>query len=201
MSWPNGAWVDANNDPFTSILKAYGIGEVYFDIRDPRLTPAYLDAIRGQGFSTVGLYACWNWPEVPTLPGLFATWIDAKLRHIGWLGNPPVHINDETHDAKRIETLLGTWRALRPKRRTLWTMEGHQAPVFAGIGRVLADLNVEIGPQCYTGPDMTRIESAAEVQSWASLGIPVERIRPFLDARQLGVWWTGIAYTQGRLPQ
>lgn len=200
MSWPNGTWVDAGNDPFASVLRKAGIVEVYFDIRQSRLTPTYLDTIRGQGFAP-GFHADWNWPEVPTSPGGFAAWIDQRMKQIGWLGNAPIHINDEIHDASRIATLLKTWRSLRPKRRTLWTMEGHQAPIFAGIADVIVQANVEIGPQCYVGPDMIRIESASEVQAWASLGIPVERIRPFLNASQLGAWWTGIAYTQGLLPQ
>ena len=39
-------WVDAGNDPDYAKLQANGITVPYFDLRDPRVTAAYLDAVK-----------------------------------------------------------------------------------------------------------------------------------------------------------
>lgn len=194
-------WIDHGNDPRGDLGQRFGITEVVFDIRDPRLTPAYLDHVRNSMGYLPLLHADWNWPETENLDGHgFAEWTDAQLKRIGWLGNPGVHLNDETHDCLRISALLRRWRELRPRRRTLWTMEAHQSDFFLPIRDAIKQSGVDVGPQCYVR-DMERVESAYEVQAWSRI-VPLVRIFPFLDAAQLGHWWdNAVAYTQGRLPQ
>ena len=109
-----------------------------------------------------------------------------------------MHLNCETHDTNWVKAMLAAWRVLRPTRVTLWTMEGNQFNLFSSIATEIVASNVFVGPQAYLG-DMTRIESAHEVDGWARI-VPFSRIRPFLDAAQLGKWWEGVAYTQGRFP-
>jgi hypothetical protein len=194
-------WIDFGNDPSYAVLKAHGITEVVFDIRDPRLTKTYLAGVQAKGLKT-GVYAAWNWPETKNLSGPgFATWVDAELKALNISQNVPfVHLNDETHDPVRIVGMLSWWRRIRPKKRTLFTFEGMQGGLYSKADvDALNALAVDYGPQCYTG-DMTRMESATVVQDLISHGFDPARIVPFLDAAQLGYWWTGVAYTQGRLP-
>jgi hypothetical protein len=193
-------WIDFGNDADYARLSKHGISAPIYDIRDPRLTRAYLADVKARGFAP-GVYAAWNWPEVATLSGAgFAEWVDAKLKLLNISQNTPsVHLNDETHDPVRIVHMLLRWRTLRPKKRSLWTLEGMQGGLFqkADVDALNA-LDINYGPQCYTF-DMTRMESATVVQDLIAHGFNPARIVPFLDAAQLGYWWQGVAYTQGRL--
>jgi hypothetical protein len=193
-------WIDHGNDPSYAQLKAHGITEVVFDIRDPLLSKTYLAGVQAKGLKT-GVYAAWNWDETKNLTGPgFANWVDTMLAALNISQNVPfVHLNDETHDPVRIIAMLKRWRALRPKKRTLFTFEGMQGGLYSPAdAQALNALEVDYGPQCYTG-DMTRMESATVVQDLISHGFNPARIVPFFDASQLGYWWQGVAYTQGRL--
>lgn len=202
MSDPSrSVWVDRGNDARGDLRSKYGITEAAFDIREPRLTPSYLDGVKAQGLSP-RFYACWNWPEVEHLNGAdFAEWVHRRMLAIGWRGNAAVDLNDETHSGGRIAGMLARWRQLRPTRSTLWTMEAHQSDLFLGIASAIQNANVDVGPQCYVSVDgkNTRVESASEVVAWSRI-VPAARVKPFLLADQLGAWWEGCAFTQGALP-
>lgn len=191
-------WIDLGNDADYARLKAHDITEPIYDIRDPRVTKPYLDDVRSRGFQP-GVYAAWNWPEVPKDPAGFAEWVDAKVKPLHRSQNAPsVHLNDETHDPVRIVKLLKRWRELRPSKRTVWTFEGHQGGLFdrAAVSAIDA-CNVILGPQSYTG-SMERFESSGVVIDLIRYGFK-STIEPLLDAADLGLWWSGTAYTQGRL--
>lgn len=193
-------WVDANNDADYVRLHEHGITEPIYDIRDSRITKAYLDNVGNLGFQP-GVYAAWNWPETKDLSGAeFAEWVDAKVKPLHRSATfPSVHLNDETHDPVRIISLLERWRQLRPSKRTVWTLEGMQGGLFSKAqAKAINATNVIYGPQCYTG-QMARMESATVVLDLVTHGFLASRIQPFLDAAALGNWWEGTAYTQGRL--
>jgi hypothetical protein len=191
-------WVDANNDADLTRLRAHGIDSPYFDGRDPRVTAAYLQDLAGRGFKP-GLYYAWNW--WPTLDGPgFAQRVSNDLRRIGWAGNPPVCLDIETHDiAGYVLPCLTRWRALRPTRETIWTLEGMQGGLFtptqvAEINR----LNVLVGPQLYVGDMQPHPHSP--VIDLLMAGFDGRRIVGFYDAARLPYRWSGIAFSQGRLP-
>jgi len=194
-------WIDLGNDADYVRLHEHGITEPIYDVRDPRVTKAYLDNVANLGFQP-GVYACWNWPEVAGMSGAkFSEWTDAQVKPLHRTATfPSVHLNDETHSPTRIIEMLRRWRQLRPSKRTLWTLEGMQGGLFGSAHvQAIEAANVHYGPQCYTGA-MARMESATVVLDLAKRGFSSSRIAPFLDAAKLGHWWEGVAYTQGRLP-
>lgn len=194
-------WIDFGNDPSYAQLQTHGITEAVFDIRDPRLTKTYLAQVQAKGLKP-GVYAAWNWPETKALDGPgFADWVDAKLKALNISQNVPlVHLNDETHDPVRIVHMLFRWRALRPKKRTLWSCEGAQGgwmtPDFVSDVR---KCNVTVGVQLYNGA-MTEVWDSLEIaRDLTSRGFLNHEIAPFHDASRLPGYWSGTAFTQGRL--
>ena len=196
-------WIDYGNDADALRLKGHGVEAPYYDIRDPRITKTYLQNVRAQGFKP-GVYAAWAWPEVAHKSGAgFAEWVSDQLQRVApGTGNdfPRVSLNIETHDVSYILAALKRWRELRPTRTTDWTLEGHQGGLFkpADVQAIVA-ANVEICPQAYTG-DMRRYESDRVVLDLVKHGFPADRIHCFYDAAQVGHWWDGVLFTQGRLP-
>ena len=197
-----GVWIDKGQEPDYAKLASLSITEVCFDIRDPALSRAFLQHVQGQGFAP-GVYACSQGEGWPTsLSGAqFSDWVETRVRPLNVSQNIPfVHLNSETHDVTWLVSMLNRWRELRPKKRTLWGFEGMQGGLFTPPDVDLIEgLNLEYGPQSYTG-SMERLESATVVLDLVTRGFSAERIHPFLDAAQLGVWWQGWAFPQGRLP-
>lgn len=204
-------WVDANNDLDPAKAKANAITAAYFDIRDPRVTLNYLKAVLAEGFAP-GVYAAWNWPEIPydppyigTLKGrIFATWLSAELERIA-PGTPPdlpaVCIDIETHDVPFIVGCLQQWRKHRPHRMTDWTLENHQGGLFkpADVLHITAAVRYTV-PQCYEGANMRPVSSLESARDLAAAGFPWPFLVGFYDAAALPDWWQGYAFTQGRLP-
>jgi hypothetical protein len=197
-------WVDAGNDPDYAKLADNGITWPYFDIREQRLTDAYLDAVRAHpAIDGCGVYVVASWLPGFTGPQL-AEWTDARLRAIGWLGNPPVMFDIEgtQFDVQGyVLPCLRRWRELRPKRITDLTIEGHKGSLFtpADVINVVAKVRWVV-PQCYNGA-MTQVwDSAAMLHDLTAHSFPPASVYPFLDAAHLGEWWEGFAFTQGRLP-
>lgn len=196
-------WIDHGQDASYHRLVSEGITDPYFDARDPRLTRSYLAGVKAEFAklgvtSSPGIYFCSQgdgWPgSSKTAPKVWAKWAYEKTQQIaGDDKTLKVILNCETHDVQWVVSMLKAWRSHSPRRDTLWSPEGHQAELFRGVKLP----NVQVGPQCYVG-NMQRIESASEVQAWAAV-VPVDRIVPVLDASALGGWWTGVAFTQGRL--
>ena len=196
MPTVKAVWIDAGNDADVTKLGLYGITAPYFDPRDQRVTAAYLERLRGQGFSP-GLYFAWDW--YPQLGGAaFASKVDAELRRISWGGNPPVCLDIETHDVGYILACLERWRTLRPTRQTDLTLEGMQGGLFSpqAVSEIV-HANIRIAPSFYAG-DMSPLGHSV-ILDLLMAGFPGERLLGMYDAAALPYRWTGYAFTQGRL--
>jgi hypothetical protein len=196
-------WVDAGNDPGYAKLKANRIDTAYFDVRDPRVTRTYLNDVRAKGYG-VGIYAAWNWPEVPQTGTTFAQWLSTQLGRFGSSSAPTfprVCADIETHDVSYVLAFLKRWRQLRPRRVTDWTLEGFQGGLFTpSDAALILEANVGVSPQLYNG-DMTQAwDSLAAARNLMTAGFPEGVVVPFYDAAHLPEWWEGYAFTQGRLP-
>lgn len=204
------AWGNLRSGPPYAKLAAAGITWPYFDIRDPRLTPTYLDAVRATpGVEGVGVYAVRgtdSWPETDDLtPAQFAEWTDRELKSIGWLGNPPVMFDIEGMP-DLVGFVLGTlrrWRELRPKRITDLTIEGHKGALFSPADVINTVAKVRwVVPQCYDG-NMTPWDTWAIACDLYAAGFTPAGVRPFYSARALEPWWgvpDGFAFTWDLLP-
>lgn len=199
------AWGHPGSDPPYPELDDNGIRWPYFDIREPRLTPTYLDAVCAHpAVDGVGVYAVASWQHEDE-PEAFAEWVDARLRHIGWLGNPPVCLDVEVADlADYCVRALTRWRELRPKRVTDLTIEGHKGGLFspAQVVHVVAKVRYTV-PQCYNGALSQVWDSYAMACDLVAAGFPIATVCPFYDAAHLPEWWglpAGYAFTWERLP-
>lgn len=201
------SWLQLNADPDYPWFQTENITWPYYDIRDPKLTPAYLDNVRAHPqLEGIGFYAVASWPEVAALPPAgFAAWTDHRLREIGWLGNAPIMFDVEfpSTPAKLVPycmALMLAWRQLRPKRITDLTLEGHKGGLFAVPDAVaLSGLVRWIVPQCYDG-DCNPWDTWAICADLYSAGFPVGAVRPFYTAKQLDPWFgvpDGFVFIQG----
>jgi len=199
------AWLYPNDDPPYAKLAANGITWPYFDMRDARLTPAYLDSVKAHaGIDGCGVYAACNWYPAQT-PEQFADTIDARLRAIGWLGNPPVCVDIEVPDlVVYVKAFLAKWRQLRPTRITDLTIEGHKGGLFSAADASYVAQRVRFTvPQCYDGTMTDVWDTYAMTCDLTAAGFPLAGICPFYDAAKLPEWWgipAGYAFTAERLP-
>lgn len=196
-------WVDEGSDADYARLRSWGIEEPAFALRDPRVNLNYLKHVRAQGFAPA-VYAAWNWQADEYGGGAgFAEHVSRELDRVApRTGNdfPRVHLNIETHDVGYILSCLKRWRELRPTRTTLWTLEGHQGGLFTAADvKAINASGVYVCPQNYTG-DMRRFEGDRVVLDLVFRGFDPRRIYCFYDAAQVGFWWDGVLFTQGRLP-
>ena len=200
-------WADEGNDAADAVLRKNGITQVFFSVRDTKYaTLDHLNEIKQRGFDP-GLYLCAQgdgWPGPPQMSGSeWADWAYQKVqKEIApgtSAGFPLVDLNCEVDSPGWIKDMITRWRTHSPRRVTAWSMACHKYPLFQGISDTIAKSGFYLKPQAYTGLN-ERVESSAEVLGWAALGIPAVRIQPFLLADQLGLWWSGTAFTQGGLP-
>lgn len=191
-------WIDLGNDANYDLLRRYGITAPYYNHNDPRVTAAYLDGVKARGFSP-GIYSDGSW--YPTLNGKqYAEKLDQVLKHIAWLGNPPVCVDLEMHDPAYLTAFFKRWRQLRPTRQTDWTLEGMQGGWMSKtFVDVVVGANVRVAPQFYVGQMQPHEHSP--VIDLMMAGIPGDRIVGMYDAARLPYRWSGYAFTQGRLPQ
>ena len=194
-------WLDRGTGPNPAKIKQYSIGCVYEDIRGA--TKASV-AANAKLCGASGVYACWNWPEVPTTGFGFADWVNEQLKRcdLGKPDQPRVDLNSENDAVDYVRALIARYRSHRPDRVTGWSPQAHKASIYAPLRSMLQAKNITVKPQCYHGSDndMHRVESALEVQTWWALGIT--RVEPMLWAESLGDFWEGNAtiYIAGRLP-
>ena len=204
------AWVDPPSEADPAKLKAWGVDEVYFDARWDRLSLDYLHHVRdGQGFAYPGVYFCSQgegWPDAhSTAPEAWADWaynrVQKEIAPGTSGGFPRVHLNCETHDDQWLQAMFKRWRSRSPRRWTGWSMEGHQAGwMNTTFVAALVGLRIDAYlPQAYTG-NMRRNESDRVALELVAAGFPVGRVWCMYDAAQVGYWWDGCLYTQGRLP-
>jgi len=198
-------WIDEGNDPDYGKLAANGITWPYFALRDPRLTPTYLDAVAAHtGIDGCGVYAVASW--LPQLTAAqFAEWVDTRLRSIGWLGNAPVMLDIEVGAlVPYVVACLTRWRQLRPARTTDLTVEGHKGGLFRPVDVIHVTAKIRyVVPQCYNGAMTQLWDTYAMTCDLAAAGFPLGKLCPFYDAAHLPEWWglpAGYAFTQGRLP-
>lgn len=192
----HAVWIDEGTEVDDTKLAKYGINRPFLSHRDSHATAQRLQDLKARGYSP-GLFSAWNW--YPDLDGpSYAAELSRELRRIGWLGNPEVCIDIETHDTAYVLSFFREWRRLRPFRRTWWTFEGMQGGLFAGIARELNALNIRYVPQMYQG-DMTP-HGHSVIIDLLMVGFPGDRIDGFYDARALPYQWRGFAFTQARLP-
>jgi len=199
-------WVDANNDAAYAKYPARGISAPYFDPRDPRVTPAYLNGVKMfPGIEEVGLYFAWNWYPPQSASALAQT-ISNAVKQVGWFGNPPVCIDiekghglDDGNYAPYVTAFFQRWRQLRPTRATAYTLEGFQGGLFSARNvSILNAANLRVCPQLYAG-DMTPLGHSPIIDLLIA-GFDGARLDGMYDAADLPYSWRGFAFTQGRLP-
>lgn len=190
-------WVDNGSDADVGKLRRHEITAAYFDPRDPRITTAYLDRVRGQGL-TAGVYFAWNW--YPALDGpTFAAKCSQEVQRLAPTGPLPVCLDIETHDMGYVVKCLRRWRELRPTRTTDLTIEGMQGGLLdSTVVRALIDANVRLAPSFYGG-QMEPLAHSVVIDVLMT-GFPGSRIVGMYDAAALPYRWNGYAFTQGRLP-
>lgn len=200
-------WINAGNDADYAKLKSLRITAPFYDLRDPRVTKAYLTSVRDKGFSP-GIYAAWNWlppPYTGAAKGAqFASWVNSELERIApdTLSDfPEVCLNIETQDVPYILGALTQWRKHRPKRVTDFTLEGHQGGLFTNAQAKAVSAKVRyIVPQCYNGA-MTEVWDPWTMGlDLMQAGFPFGKITPFLDGRHLDEWWLGYAFPKDGSP-
>ena len=114
-------WLNLGEAPDYAKLGRVGATGVAFDIRDPRLTLAYLRTVRDRNLIPY-VYTTPHWPETMHLTGSeFAVWTSALLDRIAprtGKAMPCVCFDIEHHDHLFVRGCLARWRELRPGRIT-----------------------------------------------------------------------------------
>jgi hypothetical protein len=205
-------YIDAGNDPDWATLAKHDIDGCFFDVRDPRLSAAYLGGVKLHKMA-VGVYVVDSWPEIKNLTGpQCAEWMEAKLLSLFQsFSFPKVQFDLERHDPIWIAQCLTRWRELRPKQDTSWTFEGGQAgwmgPVVkppaqpSSFVQGITSLRVRLCPQLYSGSMAPPPwDSLAYTRELTAIGFPDALISPFYDAAHLPHGWSGFAFSMGRLP-
>lgn len=198
-------WIDRNNDADYARLRKHGITEPIYDVQDPRVTLAYLTAVKKLGFAP-GLYLCSQgpgWPSHYTLSGReWATWAYQTVQAIapGTSGAfPKVHLNCETSDADWLVEMLKRWRSHSPKRETSLLIEGRQAGIFSPSHvAAINKTGVYVCPEFFTG-NMTLHPEGFVTLPMLRVGFNAKTLYGVYDAKHLPYDWQGVAFTQGRL--
>lgn len=197
-------WVDSGNDADYTRLKAEGIESPVYAITDPRITKAYLADVYSKGF-VPGVYAVKSWWPALT-PTQFATQLHHELERVapGTPGDHPfVCVDYEPTDAAGIMAFALQWRKHRPGRVTDLTIEGHQGGLFTVTQmQAVARKFRYLVPQAYNAAMTNCWCPYFMVRDLVEHGAPFAKCRPFYDAKWLDQlqWWSGYAFTQGRLP-
>lgn len=194
-------WVDEGQTPNWDLLAKHHITWVFVSLSDPRARQ-HLGAIKSRGL-VAGVYSAWNW--YPNTDGAgYALAVHEKLKLLVPDATPlfpRVMLNDETHSANRIVSMLRKWRQLRPNTATSWTLEGHQGGWFTPeLVKTIIETKTRVVPQAYTGP-MVPTCALAAVRDITRRGVPDSMVTPFYDAKTANTpYQAGFFFTQGRLP-
>ena len=215
-------WIDQPSNPDYPKLKKHLVTSAIFDGRwlaqKSDLALQYLNHVRDQLGGPSGAYFCAQgadslgaWPSWQDHTGpQWADWVYEEFQKKiapGTSGNfPVVHLNPECDNPQWQVAMLKRWRVRSPRRYTVWSPVGHKAELFRNVASAINESNVYVAPQCYVATEedpMARVESSNEVLAWASIGVPLTRIQPFLDGEKLGHWWgevgAAIVFSQNRL--
>ena len=199
-------WIDEGNDPDYAKAAAYGMTALFFSIRDPRVTQAYLIGVRSKGYTT-GVYVAWNWAEYESDTGFeFAQKVSDRLGEIVPITSaqnfPKVQLNVELQDPLWIQNMATGWRKLRKYRDTSWNMAPFQGGWMSpNMVKEVTRCRIRVVPQLYLG-NMTPAPEQAVIDNVVNAGFPRALVTPMYDAatRAVGQAWDGFAFTQGRLP-
>jgi hypothetical protein len=207
-------WVDEGNNPDWDTVARHDITGLFFAIRDPRVTQAYLIDVRergkalgvngGRGYA-VGVYVGHGWTEFSGDGATFARKVSDKLGTIVPITSgqsfPKVQLNVEQHDPQFIQDMVVAWRKLRKYRDTSWTMEGMQGGWMTdNMVKAVKAARIRVVPQTFTG-DMTPQDVDAVIKNLTDRGFEKARITPFRDARLIKPSEQGFYFTMGRLPR
>ena len=193
-------WIDSGNDPDWVKIANHGFTHLYFDLFDPRITRAYLDAVQAKGYGQ-GLYMVTNWPQFAGKTGAeIAKIVSERITACAYT-NTRMQFDIEEHDPDLVLAILREWRRLRPNHNTSWTMESFQggwmSPAF--VTEIVNVLRVRVVPQYYTG-SMDRIAHDMGLKNMLKAGFPMNMVTGFYDAADLPLsGWDGFAFTMGRL--
>lgn len=197
----NALWVDEGNDPDYARARANQVNTICRSIRDPRTTAAALKADLDAGFASCVYFAA-NWYDLPAAE--LATTVSRRLEQVApksQPSRPAVCADIEVADlAAYVLAFAAQWRKHRPHRVTDLTIEGHKGGLIGSSGPAIAARFRFLVPQCYNGL-MTEVWDTLEMaRDLTAVGVPLEQVVPFHDAAKLPAWWSGYAFTQGRLP-
>lgn len=197
-------WVDAGNDPDWEVVEKHQATGLFWDVREERLTPAYLADAFVRGYD-VGVYVVDNWDGWKGLAGsTFARRMHERVEQVAGEAGPSfprVQFDLERHDPTWILACLQEWRRLRPRQNTSWTFEAMQGGWMSDdFVRGVLGCRVRLVPQAYTG-DMRRFAEDATLRNLTRRGFPEGVISLFYDAADLPLGWDGYAFTMGRLPR
>lgn len=192
-------WTDAGDDPSWDTGDKHGIDGYFMPMFDSLTTREFLrDEVKARGH-VAGIYLGHNWPQEQLPPAQCAKAVSDEYKRC-LVPGLRVMFNMEEQQPEKIADTLEEWRKLHPTVPTSWSSEGMQGgwmhPDF--VERVL-DCRVRVVPQAFTG-NMTRRESDIVKSDVVRRGFPESVVSVFYDAAQLGLGWSGYAFTAGRLP-
>jgi hypothetical protein len=184
--------------------KRWGITRIYWEADDPNATPALLKSVRDAGLG-VGLMRVARGETAETLAGL----LSQDLTDKGFNSNTgpdscAAMFDNEAHGNAYAREAIKSFRALRPTRTLLWTLESGQGGWFEPdlVDLINADPNLVVVPQIYFGtPRMYPVSERFAVENLALRGVRRDRIASFYDAEKpIPYGWFGIIYDFNQLP-
>lgn len=190
----------------------WGITRLFWEARDPQCTAKLLKDTRAAGIG-VGLMRDPGWDSL-SAPELAATMsADLTSHGFGATTGPDscaAMFDMERHSAQYAIDMLQHWRAIRPTRTTLWTLESGQAGWFTKelCDLINSDQHLFVVPQFYLGkPRMYPVDSgwAKDDLVWPrgtdNLMLFRERVVGFYSAEQkIPYGWNGLIYGFNQLP-
>jgi hypothetical protein len=184
--------------PDLAKAKTYGITRLYWEARDPQITPGMLQAVRDRGIAT-GIMRDPTWTNLTSVD--LATTLDADLTRLGLASPQSAVLADiEQHDPNYVISFLAHWRQLRPKRVTGWTLEPLQGGWFTkDLCAAIIAAQVTCFPQAYSGTMNPYPEDAVR-SNLVMAGIPRGMVAPVYKAAAIRQYWDGIAFPFHELP-
>jgi hypothetical protein len=198
------AWVRPGGPaiPDGNKARAWGINTLYYDPRDPQISPKFFDNLRLWGYKP-GLMRDPSWNGLSAVD--LARQMDADITNLGSDNKTCYAMADIeamwNRGSQYILAWLTEWRRLRPTRMTLWTTEPNQGGTISDelVARINADPNLVVVPQLY----LSRMEDTVESRTVLDLAkrkINPDRIYPYYDAEDMPAAWDGVIFDFAKLP-
>jgi hypothetical protein len=184
--------------PDLAKAKRYGITRLYWEARDPQITPGMLQAVRDRGMQT-GIMRDPSWTNLDGTQLAHA--LDDDLARLGLTSPTSAVLADiEYHDPAYVMAFFTRWRALHPKRLTGWTLEPLQGGWFTkDLCAALLSAQVTCFPQTYEG-NMVEVAADPVRSNLIQAGIPRGLVALTYKASTGRPWWDGIAFPFHELP-